>query len=130
MRWLVTGASGLLGGYLLRQLRAAGESVVAWSRSHAGESFTPVDLADPTAVAAAFHSAAPDVVLHAAALARVGDCHRDPAGARRINTDGTRLLAELAADAGARLVFVSTDLVFDGERGEYRESDVPNPLSV
>ncbi|HEY1376090.1 MAG TPA: sugar nucleotide-binding protein [Gemmataceae bacterium] len=130
MRWLITGASGLLGGYLLRLLGAAGEPVVAWGGPHAGEPVTPMDLADPDAVTAAFRSAKSDVVLHAAALARLGDCHRDPAGARHTNTDGSRLLAELAAEARARMVFVSTDLVFDGGRGNYRETDAPNPLSV
>src|SRR5947209_20516233 len=111
MRWLLTGASGQLGAYVLRRLRAAGEPVVAWTHTTRGDLFStplvPVDLADPTA---AFAAARPDVVLHAAALARVGDCHRNPELARRVNTDATSRLAELAAAAGARFVFVSTDL--------------------
>lgn len=130
MRWLVTGATGLLGGYLLRHLR--GESVVAWSGSRQtdvlGVPLVRVDLADPAAVATAFRTAVPDAVIHAAAVARVDECRRDPEKARRVNVDGSRLLAKLAA--GARLVFVSTDLVFDGERGQYREDDAPNPLTV
>jgi dTDP-4-dehydrorhamnose reductase len=134
MRFLVTGASGYLGSYLVRHLRGLGASVVAWSGSQHGDLFgVPlrlVDLADPQALAAAFAEARPDLIIHAAAWARLGDCHRDPAGAERVNTQGSAVLAELAARAGARLVLVSTDLVFDGERGGYREEDPPAPLSV
>src|SRR5262245_9991009 len=134
MHVLVTGASGLLGGYLLRQLRDDGLAVTAWSGTRTGEVFgTPlrtVDLGDPDAVAAACRAARPGVVLHAAAMARLPDCHRDPDRARRVNTNATAVLAELAAQAGARLLLVSTDLIFDGERGWYREEDAPAPLSV
>jgi dTDP-4-dehydrorhamnose reductase len=134
MRWLVTGASGLLGGYLVRHLRAAGEPVVAWSGSHAtdvvGQPLDRVDLTDPAAVAVAFDAARPEAVIHAAAVARVDECRREPDKARRVNVDGSRHLAELAAGTGARFVYVSTDLVFDGTRGRYCETDPPNPLTV
>jgi dTDP-4-dehydrorhamnose reductase len=132
MRWLVTGATGLLGGYLLRELRD--ESVVAWSGSQQSSAFsvplTRIDVTDHDVTAAAFRAAAPDAVIHVAAVARVDECRREPDKARRVNTDATRHLAELAADRGARFVFVSTDLVFDGEQGNYREDDLPNPLTV
>jgi dTDP-4-dehydrorhamnose reductase len=134
MHILVTGASGQLGGYLLWRLSASDLTVTAWSGSRAGSLFGyplhPMDLAHADVVRAAFHQARPDVILHAGALARIGDCHRDPELARRVNTQGSALLAELAAEAGARLVLISTDLVFDGERGGYREDDAPSPLSV
>jgi dTDP-4-dehydrorhamnose reductase len=133
MRVLVTGSSGQLGAYLLRELRRQGDEVIAWTGTRTGQLFnTPlqrVDLADRDAVATAFRAARPEAVLHAAALASVADCHRDPQRAHAINTRASALLAELAGEAGARLVFVSTDLVFDGERGHYREEDAPNPLS-
>ncbi len=134
MRLLLTGASGQLGAYLLRELTAAGEDVTAWSGSRRGELFgvplQPVDLADAAAVAAAFRQARPGVILHAAAVASIAECHRDPARARRVNVDGTATLAQLAAGAGARFVLVSTDLVFDGESPPYREGDILAPLSV
>jgi dTDP-4-dehydrorhamnose reductase len=134
MRILVTGASGYLGSYLVRHLRGAGSPVAAWSGARHGDLFgvplRPVDLADPDAVAAAFADDRPDVILHTAALAKIGDCHRDPARAERINTRGTAVLGELAVKAGARLVLISSDLVFDGARGGYREEDEPTPLSV
>jgi dTDP-4-dehydrorhamnose reductase len=134
MHVLVTGASGQLGGYLLRELADTGTPVTAWSGSRAsrvlGVPLQPVDLADADGIAAAFREARPSAVLHAAALASVAECRRDPALARQVNTQGSALLAELASQAKARLLLVSTDLVFDGECGGYREADVPAPLSV
>jgi dTDP-4-dehydrorhamnose reductase len=136
-RILVTGASGQLGAYLLRELSPAarsGHSVVAWSGTVVGERFgvplRPVDLGNEADVTGAFADVCPDVVLHAGAVARVADCHRDHAAAHRVNVEGTAVLARLAAPTGARLVYVSTDLVFDGERAPYRESDPVCPLSV
>jgi dTDP-4-dehydrorhamnose reductase len=134
MRILVTGASGQLGGYLLRDLRRRDKSVIAWSGSRTGSLFDyplrPVDLADKDAVTRSFREARPDVVLHAGALASVADCYRDAEHARRVNTHGTAMLVELAGEAAIRLVFVSTDLVFDGQRGGYREEDAVSPLST
>jgi dTDP-4-dehydrorhamnose reductase len=134
MRILVTGASGYLGSYLLRELQGSGAQVTAWCGASSPEMFgirvQPVDLASPPAVTEAFRQARPERILHAAALARPAECQRDPERARRINTEGTALLAQLAAQSGARLLLVSTDLVFDGERGWYAEEDVPVPLSV
>jgi dTDP-4-dehydrorhamnose reductase len=133
MRLLITGAGGLLGAYLLRET-ANRANVVAWGGLRGGEQFgiplRPIDLTDAAAVTSALRSARPDVVLHAAALARVADCWRDAERARRVNADATQTLARLAADAGARLVLVSTDLVFDGENAPYRESDAASPVSV
>ncbi len=134
MRLLLTGASGQLGGYVLREGRKQGASVVAWSGRRSGELFgcplRPVDLTDSDAVVAAFREAWPDVVMHAAALAGVADCQREPEKAEQINTRASAHLAELADRARVRLVHVSTDMVFDGERGGYREDDPVAPLSV
>lgn len=134
MRVLVTGASGQLGGYLLRELTHAGVEVVAWSGSRSGRlgdvSLQPVDLADAGRVASAFQEAKPAVILHAGAISSVADCFRNPDLAWRVNMKGTAVLAELAAGSAARLLLVSTDLVFDGENGPYNESDTPSPLSV
>jgi dTDP-4-dehydrorhamnose reductase len=124
-RLLVTGASGVLGGYLIRRLTQHGHPLVAWN----GPRASGVDLLDHAAVTIAFRAAAPDIVIHTAALARIADCYRHPERARRINTAGTGLLADLCADVKARLVHVSTDLVFDGEHAPYRETDPPTPLS-
>jgi dTDP-4-dehydrorhamnose reductase len=134
MRVLVTGASGQLGGYLLRELAKQKTPVVAWSGSSSGQRFDmplqPVELANPDQLAAAFRAARPTLVLHTAALSTVAVCWREPERAQQINTQASAQLAELALEAKARLLLVSTDLVFDGERGGYREEDSPVPLSV
>ncbi|HLJ97340.1 MAG TPA: SDR family oxidoreductase [Gemmataceae bacterium] len=134
MRLLLTGASGQLGGYLLREIVSRELPVVAWSGSRTGRLFgvelQPVDLADPAQTVAAFRQAAPTAVIHAAAIAAITECRRDPARAQRVNTHATAVLADLAEQAGARFLLVSTDLVFDGEKGWYREADAPCPLSM
>jgi dTDP-4-dehydrorhamnose reductase len=68
--------------------------------------------------------------VHAAAVAGPDDCEGDPERAKRVNADAARLIAELSAKAGARLIHFSTDLVFDGEKGWYAEDDAPRPISV
>jgi dTDP-4-dehydrorhamnose reductase len=134
MRILLTGASGQLGGYLLREMANERLSVVAWSGSRSGRLFgvelQPVDLADVDRVSAAFRRAAPTAIIHAGAMTAVSQCLGNPDQARQVNIEGTALLAELAKETGARLLFVSTDLVFDGKKGSYREEDPTAPLSL
>src|SRR5947199_10829089 len=119
MRLLITGASGQLGSHLLREGSRRKLEIVAWSGSRGGRLFgfqlERVDLAKPEQIVAAFTRARPTAVIHAAALSAVAACYRQPKLAEQINTRGTAVLAEQAARTGARLVYVSTDLVFDGE---------------
>ncbi|GIW92757.1 MAG: NAD(P)-dependent oxidoreductase [Pirellulaceae bacterium] len=135
MRWLITGASGQLGSYLLRELRRAGvESVTAWTGKTSGQLFgyqlLPVPLDEPQEVARVWRETRPEVVIHAAAISRVQNCYQEPRRAFQVNVSASGQLAQLAVQHGARFVYVSTDLVFDGDRGDYREDDVPRPLSV
>lgn len=131
MRVVVTGASGVLGGYVLAG-RPAHVAAVGWSGPSgvADAVLSPVDLADARSVEAAYRLARPAVVLHLAALSAVGDCVRDPVRARRVNVEATAQLARLTQADGARLLFASTDLVFDGTRPPYAEDAPPTPLSV
>lgn len=124
MRVLLTGASGQLGAYLASELERRGERVVAWAGR--GE----VDLTDGDALADAFRAARPQVVLHTAALSKPALCYHEPHEAEQVNVVATRRLAELADEAGARLVLTSTDMVFDGERGMYSEEDAAEPAMV
>ncbi len=133
MRILVTGASGLLG--LNLALEAAKEHIVFGQvNAHAfrAEQITvfQADLLAPHAVERMLDFAQPDWVIHCAALANLEACEADPARARQLNTELPRELAFHVARGGARLLHVSTDAVFDGQRGDYREEDTPNPLSV
>jgi dTDP-4-dehydrorhamnose reductase len=132
MRVLLTGASGQLGAYLIDRLLASGHDVVAWSGMEAGRrgglTLRPVDLADPAATAQALDEADPDAVLHAGAITSAEAARRSPDRARAVNVEGTGRLADWCRNLGRRLVFTSTDLVFDGRRGWYREDDAAEPV--
>jgi len=119
----VTGANGLIGNYLIQTAPrfASGWRVRALTR----EQF---DLLDFAAMRREFQKDRPQVILHCAAVSTVAEAQANPGLARRVNVEATRLLAELAADV--QFVFFSTDLVFDGRRGNYAETDVINPLHV
>lgn len=131
MRFLVTGANGLVGSRLCRKLADAGHEVVALGRgaprSQGAGQWVSVDLTEQPAVERAIADAAPEVILHAAAMTDVDGCERDPRGAWAANVDATANVARAASDVGAHLVAVSTDYVFDGDAGPYAEDAVPNP---
>jgi dTDP-4-dehydrorhamnose reductase len=134
VRLLITGASGQLGSHVLRELAGSSTAVTAWCLQNGGELFgtrlQSVDLRRSASVAAAFREARPTAVLHGAAYPAIADCFRNPDLAREINAEGTALVAELAAEVGARVIYTSTDLVFDGAAGNYAECDEAVPLSV
>ena len=71
----------------------------------------------------------PDVIIHSAALTDVDRCERERELAYKMNVEGTQAIAKAAEKAGAFLVYISTDYVFDGERGSYREDEKTNPVS-
>src|SRR5437660_879949 len=92
-RLLITGASGQLGSYLLREAIQQGMTIVAWSGSRSGDQFgvpfVPVDVADAAAVGEAFRSARPTMIIHAGAVASVAACWSDLERAHQVNAQGT-----------------------------------------
>jgi dTDP-4-dehydrorhamnose reductase len=133
MHVLVTGASGLLG--LNFAVQAAGQHQVTGVVHHndlAGVPFEVIqdDLAQPGAVAGLLERTRPEVVIHCAALANLEACEAQPGLAWRLNAAVPGELAAATAHTGIRLVHISTDAVFDGQRGSYTEEDPPNPLGV
>jgi dTDP-4-dehydrorhamnose reductase len=133
MRILVTGASGLLGINLA--LEASREhSVVGLVKDNRLKTnvFTVIqgDLLVPGAAERLLDDIQPNWVIHCAALASLDACEADPARAQQLNSEVPRRLAQLVARGGARLLHVSTDAVFDGQRGNYTEEDAPNPIGV
>ena len=132
MRVVLTGASGQLGAYLIDRLRGEGHAVEAWSGGSVGrrgdQDLIPVDLTDAIATSRALAAADPEVIVHAAALSRAEDVRRDPARGRLVNVEASARLADWCVDRGRRLVFTSTDLVFDGSRPWNREDDPAEPL--
>lgn len=126
---LLTGATGYVGRRLAAGLSGSW-NVFRASRTAAGEGALDLDLSDPDSIRRAFDAAAPKAVINAGAESDPDACERDPERAKRVNLDAVKTLAVLCGAAGTRLVHFSTDLVFDGERGWYREDDVPNPGGV
>lgn len=120
---LVTGAAGLIGGYLVR---TAPRWVPDWDVR--GVTRDEVDLTDHGQVERLWNRHRPDLVIHCAALSRTGLCEQEPERARQINVEATRSLADLAKDVP--FIFLSTDQVFDGAKGQYVETDAVRPLNV
>ncbi|MFM7093832.1 MAG: dTDP-4-dehydrorhamnose reductase [Actinomycetota bacterium] len=124
MKVLVTGAAGQLGTELVDVFARAGHEVV-------GTTHQTLDICDAAAVMALVGAERPDWILHGAAWNAVDACEADPDRAEAVNGGGTRNLVAAAERVGARVLYVSTDYVFDGSKtGPYLESDVPNPQSV
>lgn len=120
---VITGSAGMLGRQLLAA--APGECKTI------GVDVADGDLSTPAGVAAAIEAHRPDLVIHAAAWTDVDGCERDPARAWRMNALATRLVAQACRRLGARLVYISTDYVFDGSLGQpYTEDDPPCPINV
>jgi dTDP-4-dehydrorhamnose reductase len=119
----ITGAAGLIGNYFVR---TAPQYAADWNIR--GLTRSDVDLLNFDALRHAFRRDNPQLVIHCAALSQTQTCQTDPALAHKLNVDVTRELAELAQ--AIPFVFFSTDLVFDGRKGNYVETDEVNPLSV
>jgi dTDP-4-dehydrorhamnose reductase len=122
MRVVITGANGQLGVALSQVLAGRAEVI--------GRDLPAFDItaADCAAQVAAL---TPDWVVHAAAATDVDGCEKNPTMAAVVNADGTRRIAEGCRRAGAGLVYISTDFVFDGGQAiPYVETDTPGPLSV
>ena len=126
---LVTGASGLLGSKIVDK---AGKRYVVYP-THVTRPLFPkslkMNITDKNEVKRVFSQVKPEVVIHTAAETNVDKCESDRGYALRVNAEGTKTLAEACNQVGARIVYVSTDYVFDGEKGVYSEEDEPNPVN-
>jgi dTDP-4-dehydrorhamnose reductase len=120
----VTGAAGMLGRELVAAARARSLEPIPWD-------LVDFDLTDREAVMRALDAARPRALVHAAAWTDVDGCESDPEKAFLANGRATAHVAEACRETGARLVMVSTDYVFSGDKKEpYLESDPPGPLSI
>lgn len=127
-RLLITGGSGYLGRELLRQAVPGGWQVVATFHTHrpeiSGVELIPLDLRDGPAAERALTALCPDIVIHTAYLQDGPDVHA-------VTVEGAAAAARAARAAGARLIHISSDVVFDGEReGSYAEEHEPTPISA
>ena len=144
MRMVVTGSRGLVGSRLCLELWSRGHDVVGLLRGEIPVSFPErvaqsrrrpfeyrvCELTDERAVQSAIVESKPEVIVHTASMTDVDACERDPEAAFASNVAATTHLGRAARTIHAHLMHVSTDYVFDGEDGPYREEDVPNPRGV
>lgn len=128
-RLAVVGANGQVGRQVVAECRRMGIDVVEVSRTGSTSGWI-ADLRDGASIHRALVSAKPSHVLLAAAATNVAWCEANAQNAWRINVDGTRSVTEATRDIGARLVFISTDYVFDGRAGPYDETATPSPINA
>jgi dTDP-4-dehydrorhamnose reductase len=130
---LVTGAGGLLGAHVCLAAAARGMRVTGTVHrnpvSLAGVETAAADLARADDVRALLRGVRPAWVVHCAAMTEVDRAEDHPGEAARGNVQATALLARAAAEAGAVLVYVSTDAVYPGDRGGYAEDDATGPVN-
>ncbi len=132
-RLLITGGSGFVGGHLLSQGRGGWE-VFSTFRSHPfslpGVKGLVLDLENGDEIRKLLKNVWPDVIIHCAAWSDLDGCEKDRDRAFRINAEATGIIAETGSDLGCRLIYTSSDMVFDGEKGDYNESDPTGPINV
>ncbi|RAP51402.1 MAG: dTDP-4-dehydrorhamnose reductase [Methanosphaera sp. rholeuAM270] len=129
MRYFITGGSGLLGQRLSAVARDDDELLLVHN-SNPSDNTIKCDITDETEVHDTVVREDPDVIIHCAAMTNVDLCEDEKEMAYRVNGDGTGFLARSAEEVGAKIIYVSTDFVFDGLRGYYGEDDSVNPLGI
>lgn len=125
MRVAVIGGTGLLGRYVERELDNHGYEVCVWS----DKTNPAVDVGDRARLTDMLHAHSPHAVVYLAAVTDLLRCKRDPETAWRVNAGGARVTAEWTASRETSCLYVSTDSVFRGDRGNYTEHDEVDPLN-
>src|SRR2546425_2916392 len=131
MRLLVTGASGLLGAKIVQTAIVGGHDVFSSYKEHPSTNGKPVQL-DQThegQVKETIARVQPQAIINTAALSDVDFCEENPDAAFLVNSESVSYLATVAREIGSFLLQVSTDYVFDGEKGSYSEPDPPHPVN-
>jgi len=128
-RVLVTGASGLLGRQVLRELEANGWDTRGLCSSRCREGLVKCDLTQPGEIQQQIVEFKPDIVIHLAAERRPDVVHKQEAQARSLNCNATSAIAKACQANALWLIYVSTDYVFDGTQPPYAVNMRPNPLS-
>ncbi len=135
-RVLITGSNGLLGQKLVGQLLKENTMFLATSQGDnrnpecPTERYLPMDICSDTDVDKVFERFRPTHVIHTAAITNVDYCEENPEACEKVNVKASKRLFEACEKLGAHFQFLSTDFVFNGEKGNYRETDQPDPLSV
>jgi len=131
LKLLVTGASGLLGHRVARLALEKGHEVYSIYKEHPSILGKPIklDLTDQSKVSEIISRLKPEAIIHTAAYTDVDDCEINQDLAWKVNAEATKHIATASGGWNSHLTYVSTDYVFDGEKGLYSEEDQPNPIS-
>lgn len=137
MKILVTGANGLLGQTLIMQLLEKKYEVVGTGRGPTrliaaaleGYTYKDLDITDGPATSEFIIHEKPGLIVHAAAMTQVDQCELHKQECYNVNVTATRFIIDAARAIGAKLIYVSTDFVFDGKEGPYSEEDAPAPVN-
>ena len=137
MNVLITGANGFLGYYLSEKLLAKGYAVIATGKGNCRLPFLTdnnffydsMDFTDPYAVHDVFKKYQPQVIVHGGAISKPDECELNQWQAYLVNVEGTVTTLVNAAEQKSFFVFVSTDFIFDGQKGMYKEDDEPGPVN-
>lgn len=133
MKLYITGIAGLLGNNIVKQLvnRCEITGVDILDLKIPNISYEKFSLYETEKLKAHIEEIKPDAVIHTAAAVNVDECEENPEWARKLNEEVTRDIAEICASLGIKMVYISTDAVFDGESEKlYLETDEVNPLNV
>jgi dTDP-4-dehydrorhamnose reductase len=126
---LITGASGLLGSKMAELCREQYKVISTYNTKPFFPNSAKMDITNRSETSRIFSEFKPEIVVHTAAETNVDKCETDKKYAWKINAVGTRNVAEASEELGAKMVYVSTDYVFDGEKRLYSEEDEPNPIN-
>jgi len=132
---LITGGSGFIGHNLVEFFVRRFDTVATYhsrppNGHDLGARFVQLDVREEIQVRSVVEQERPDVLIHAAGDKNVRRCKSNPDEAHLLNALGARNVARACEKFGARMIYVSTDLVFDGSRGAYREDETPIPTTV
>ncbi len=130
MKLLVTGASGLYGSKLVEVASAKNFEVYPSDiQNFSANNFVKMDVSDKNSVDEVFRSIKPHVVVHAATLTDVDKCELNKELAWKINVEGTKNIVDASKNNDAFLIYISTDYVFNGSEGFYKENDPFDPIN-
>jgi len=127
---LVIGGSGLLGNSIIENSPSKYEIISTYQNNSCLGKSIKLNLKNHDEIRKIIHSVMPDFVIHTAAMTNIEECEKNPIEAEEINVKSTKVLVESSKEIDAKFCYISTDAVFGGEKGNYKEDDLPNPINA